>query len=142
MILCTPANHFVMHQNWTNPHHREGDFCGSGASTIVFARMFPNTDIVGIDLADKHIAVAKLRAKLHLLKNVRFILCPDQTDLPSSIGYFNYICLNAAYEHLLQDERYILLPEFWSCLKPVGLLLFNSRQTGILPWRPIRRDCP
>ena len=36
--------------------------CGSGASTMVLARLLPPCEIVGVDLEERHLRIARLRA--------------------------------------------------------------------------------
>ncbi|GAB4528346.1 MAG: hypothetical protein Tsb0014_09650 [Pleurocapsa sp.] len=100
--------------------------CGSGSSTVHLARMFPDTEIVGIELCEESLAIAKLRAKHYQLNNVRFLLSPNGEELPDGIGEFDFIVLNAVYEHLLPHERVQILPQLWSLLRSQGMIFFNE----------------
>jgi SAM-dependent methyltransferase len=100
--------------------------CGSGASTMILARILPACNLVGVELDGELLSVAKLRAQHYKLNNVHFIRSPDPTSLPADIGDFDYIFLNAVYEHLLPNERRNLLPVLWSHLKRQGILFING----------------
>jgi 2-polyprenyl-3-methyl-5-hydroxy-6-metoxy-1,4-benzoquinol methylase len=100
--------------------------CGSGASTIVLARMFPHTEIVGIELEEQLLSIAKLRATYYGYKNIELMISPNPCSLPSSIGCFDFVVLSAVYEHLLPNEREVVLLQIWSILKPNGILFLNQ----------------
>jgi len=85
--------------------------CGCGASTMVLSRMFPNAQIVGVELLPEHLKVAILRAKYYKTNNVTFIQSDDGYSLPSRIGDFDYAVLSAVFEHLLPEERRVLMPK-------------------------------
>lgn len=107
--------------------------CGSGASTMILARMFPETTIVGIELEEKLLSIAKLRAYHYGYKNLELIISPNPNQLPENIGNFDYIVLSAVYEHLKPSEREILLPKIWSILKPSGILFINQTPYRYFP---------
>jgi trans-aconitate methyltransferase len=103
---------------------------GSGASTVVLARMFPESEIVGVELEAKLIEVAEMRAEHYRLSNVTFLQSTDPETLPGGLGSFSFINLGAVYEHLLPDERRRLLPQLWSRLEVGGVIFVNQ-----LPYR-------
>ena len=39
--------------------------CGSGASSMALARLFPDTEIVGVDLEERFLEIARARAKFY-----------------------------------------------------------------------------
>jgi SAM-dependent methyltransferase len=96
--------------------------CGSGASTMMLCRMLPSADIVGIELDDTLLSIAKLRGNYYGFNNVTFLNSPNAHEFPDDMGEFDYIILNAVYEHLLPLERRKLMPEIWNLLKPNGIL--------------------
>lgn len=101
--------------------------CGSAASTMVLSRMLPDTRITGIELASSLLEIAESRANHYNVGDrVKFFLSPDGNSLPKYIGDFDFIFLNAVYEHLLPQEREIVLPRLWSHLKPKGVLFINQ----------------
>lgn len=105
--------------------------CGAGASTVILARIFPDSEIVGIELESDFLNIAHQRAEFYNLQNVTFIVSPSPTDLPN-IEKFDFICLNAVYEHLLPDERKYLLPLLWDHLNDDGVLFL--RETPFRYW--------
>jgi 2-polyprenyl-3-methyl-5-hydroxy-6-metoxy-1,4-benzoquinol methylase len=115
---------------------REEDFAGrrvldfgsgSGASSMVLARMFPETTIVGVELLPELVELARHRAAFYGVEDrVSFQLSPDSNRLPLGIGEFDYIIFSAVYEHLLPRERQTILPLLWSHLKPGGVIFLNQ----------------
>jgi SAM-dependent methyltransferase len=99
---------------------------GAGASTLILARLFPHTDIVGIELLPQLVELARLRADFHRATNVKFLLSPGPEELPAGLGSFDFIMFSAVYEHLLPPERRELFPYVWSLLKPGGILFLNQ----------------
>lgn len=87
---------------------------GSGASSMVLARMFPANEIVGVELVPEYVKLARHRAKFYGVDDrVKFHLSPEPNSLPAGIGQFDYIIFSAVYEHLLPTERRALLPLLW-----------------------------
>jgi 2-polyprenyl-3-methyl-5-hydroxy-6-metoxy-1,4-benzoquinol methylase len=100
---------------------------GSGASSMVLARMFPETEIVGVELAAEHVELARHRAAYYgVADRVRFHLSPDPDHLPAGVGLFDHIVFSAVYEHLLPHERRTVLPLLWSHLRPGGILFLDQ----------------
>jgi len=95
--------------------------CGCGASTVVLGRMLPESRILGLDLDEKMLDVARARARHWGLRNVRFALSSG-ARLPEDVGTFGSVMLSAVYEHLTPDEREPLLRKLWSVLGPGGCL--------------------
>jgi ubiquinone/menaquinone biosynthesis C-methylase UbiE len=101
--------------------------CGSAASTMVLSRMLPSARIVGVELEPSLLEIAELRSNHYKVGDrVKFFLSPDGNSLPKDIGDFDYIFLNAVYEHLLPEERKIVLPLLWNHLKPNGVLFISE----------------
>lgn len=107
--------------------------CGCGASTMILARMFPYTQIIGIELEERYLSVARLRVTHYGCKNVELILSPTPNSLPQDIGKYDFVVLSAVYEHLLSKERETLLPQIWSVLKPGGILFINQTPYRYFP---------
>lgn len=97
--------------------------CGCAASTMNLARMAPRGEVVGVELDANNLAVARARAEFYGYSNVRFEQSPSGTTLPEGIGTFDFVVMNAVFEHLLPKERSVLLPALWSRLRPGGVLL-------------------
>ena len=99
--------------------------CGSGASTICLGELLPATETIGVELDAQLVSLAKARAQYYGL-DVTFRISPSGTELPDDIGEFDFCMMSAVYEHLLPDERPIILSEIWSRLKPGGVLFINQ----------------
>jgi 2-polyprenyl-3-methyl-5-hydroxy-6-metoxy-1,4-benzoquinol methylase len=107
--------------------------CGSGSSTMILARMFPHTEIVGIELEEKLLSIAQLRTTHYGYKNIELMISPNPYSLPPNIGYFDYVVLSAVYEHLLPNERETVLLQIWSTLKPGGIFFLNQTPYRYFP---------
>lgn len=100
--------------------------CGGGASTMILARMFPKSSIVGVELVGKSLLIANCRLKHYGYTNVTFIRSPAGDSLPEQIGKFDFVILNGVYEHLLPNERKMLLPKIWTLINPGGILFLAT----------------
>jgi 2-polyprenyl-3-methyl-5-hydroxy-6-metoxy-1,4-benzoquinol methylase len=108
--------------------------CGAGASTVILARKLKHTRILGVDLEEKWLAVARARAQFYGSSNVDFLCSPLHDQLPKDIGPFDYIVMSAVYEHLLPAERKRLLPQLWNRLKLDGVLFINQTPYRYFPF--------
>jgi 2-polyprenyl-3-methyl-5-hydroxy-6-metoxy-1,4-benzoquinol methylase len=108
--------------------------CGSGSSTMVLARMFPHSQIVGIELSPEYLEVADKRLLFYGYENVRFLQSPSGTTLPTDIGQFDFIVMSAVFEHLLPDERRAIMPKLWAHLRIGGCLLLNQTPHRFFPF--------
>ena len=100
--------------------------CGSGASTMLLAKMFPASDIVGIELEPGLVRIARRRLEHYKFEKVKFFESPAGTEVPEELGSFNLIVLSAVFEHLLPTERTVVLPKLWSMLNKNGILFLNQ----------------
>lgn len=100
--------------------------CGAGASTMIFARNLPDTEIVGIELEKENLDIARGRAEFYQYKNIQFFQSPSAETLPKDLGTFDYIFLPAVYEHLLPEERDRLIGQLWNLLKKDGVLFIDE----------------
>lgn len=100
--------------------------CGSGASTMVLSRVLPACEIVGIELEERLLRIARLRAEHLGARGVRFLRSPSADSFPEGLGLFDYAIFSAVFEHLLPGERRALLPRIWSHVKPGGILFLNQ----------------
>jgi len=108
---------------------------GSGASSMVLARMFPEAKIVGVELVSEFVELAQHRAGFYGVEGrVSFQLSPDSNNLPPEIGDFDYIIFSAVYEHLLPSERQAILAPLWSHLKQGGVIFLDQTPYR---WSPI-----
>jgi ubiquinone/menaquinone biosynthesis C-methylase UbiE len=108
--------------------------CGAGASTVILARLLPESRITGVELRSANLEVARARAAFYGLTHARFVLSPSGGRLPNDIGSFRAIMLSAVFEHLLPAERETLLPELWRLLTPGGVMFIDETPAR---WFPI-----
>lgn len=99
---------------------------GSGASVVVLSRLLPPCELVGVELEERLLHIARLRAAHFGLNHVKFLQSPAGDRLPEGLGSFDYIMFSAVFEHLLPAERPVLLPMVWAHLKPGGVLFLNQ----------------
>jgi SAM-dependent methyltransferase len=104
--------------------------CGTGASLLHLAQMFPSARYVGVELQADYVAVAEAVFAHFGLRHVQALVSPRPDALPEGIGPFDVIVCNAVVEHLLPGERASLLPMLWRALRPGGVLLLTET-----PWR-------
>ena len=108
--------------------------CGSGASTVTLGRELPGAAIVGVELVDDFIAIARARAAHHGLTNVQVRHSPGPTELPAHLGSFDLVVLNGVYEHLLPAERAMLPAALWASVVPGGHLVLTETPAR---WWPV-----
>lgn len=107
--------------------------CGSGASTMVLTRMFPDTTIMGVELEERLLSVARARANYYGYRNLKLLACPGPNDLPTEARDFDFVVLSNVYEHLLPEERKRLLPRIWEELNPGGVLFLSQTPNRVFP---------
>ena len=108
--------------------------CGSGASTMILARMFPGAEIVGVDMDAPSLRLAAARAEHYGRPAVAFVRSPDALRLPPGLGTFDVIVFSAVAEHLLPAERDAVIPAVWELLAPGGVLLVGETPHR---WTPV-----
>lgn len=108
--------------------------CGSGASTLALAAMLPETEVVGVELNAQSIRLARQVLAARSLPNARFIVSEDPTSLPPGIGSFDFVMLSAVYEHLLPEERLLVMPLIWSGMNYGGVLFVNQTPYRYFPY--------
>lgn len=110
--------------------------CGQGASTVIMAEKYPETRFIGVDLVDDHINIARAMAARKRLGNARFYASPDGESLPPEVEAqsFDAVMFSAVYEHLLPNERKLVVPLVWRRLKPQGVLFINQTPHSWFPY--------
>jgi 2-polyprenyl-3-methyl-5-hydroxy-6-metoxy-1,4-benzoquinol methylase len=107
--------------------------CGAGASTVGLCKLFPTAQLVGIELEEHHLDVAKGRAEFYGFRNLEFMTSPSGVELPDGIGKFDHIVMSGVFEHLLPGERSALMPRLWTVLKPGGVLFLRETPNRYFP---------
>jgi SAM-dependent methyltransferase len=98
---------------------------GSGTSTVHLARIFPQSEIVWVVLLPELLEPAQGLMEDMGFEHVRFVQAKAEDSLPDDLGSFDFVTLNAVYEHLLPNERRLLLPQLWASLRRGGVLFLN-----------------
>jgi SAM-dependent methyltransferase len=78
--------------------------CGSGASTMVLHRLFPQATIIGIELDPQLLSIAKARARHYAFPEGQLLQSPSGTEIPNGLGLVDCIVMSGVYEHLLPAE--------------------------------------
>ena len=107
--------------------------CGSGASSMILARMFPTARIVGVELEEKLLDIARARVAFYQGTKGELYRSRSGNELPANIGEFDFVILSAVYEHLLPRERETVMPLIWSAIKPDGFLFLNMTPHRYFP---------
>src|SRR5258708_31451223 len=71
--------------------------CGSGASTLVMSRLLPPCELVGVELEERLLSLARLRAEYLDRSGLRFLHSPSCPTLPDRLREVDYILLRALY---------------------------------------------
>jgi SAM-dependent methyltransferase len=108
--------------------------CGCGSSTMLLARRLPETRLCGVELLAESLEIARLRAKHYGRPDIEFIVSPDGNTLPGLPDSFDFIVLNAVFEHLLPGERGPLMAQLWARLAPGGVLFLQETPNR---WCPV-----
>jgi 2-polyprenyl-3-methyl-5-hydroxy-6-metoxy-1,4-benzoquinol methylase len=100
--------------------------CGSGASTVVLARLFPRAEVVGVELDEALLQIARLRAVHYGVPALELRASPAPDRLADDLGTFDFVYLSAVWEHLLPAERRTLPAQLWRLLAPGGVLFVTE----------------
>ncbi len=107
--------------------------CGGGASTMVLSRLFPKAEIVGVELDETLLSIARARHDFYGYANVSLKASPSGSELPLDIGSFQLVILSAVYEHLLPEERKTVIPMIWEHVRADGFLFLNMTPHRYFP---------
>src|SRR4028118_1251954 len=96
--------------------------CGSGYKSLVLAEANPGAKIVGIDLSEESVKLARQRLQYHGFENIEFHALSIE-ELPSLNQQFDYInCDEVLY---LLPDAVVGLEAMQSVLKPDGIIRTN-----------------
>jgi 2-polyprenyl-3-methyl-5-hydroxy-6-metoxy-1,4-benzoquinol methylase len=107
--------------------------CGGGASTVILAKLFPDSQLIGVELMEDKLQMGMARAAHHGLKNVQFLASPYSYQLPRDLGMFDFVYLFAVFEHLLPEERPVIMKLVWQHLKPSGIVFIDATPHRYFP---------
>jgi len=110
--------------------------CGTGASSIVLLRHGFDR-VVGVDVCDRSLAIARVRARDHGLDcAASFLHVEDTTSLPFPDCEFEVVLCNAVFEHIPPPSRPSHIREVWRVLKPGGVLMISETPNRWWPQEP------
>ena len=96
--------------------------CGSGYKSLILAEANPGAKIVGIDLSEESVNLARERLQYHGIENIEFHAVSIE-ELPSLNQQFDYInCDEVLY---LLPDAVVGLQAMKSVLKPDGIIRTN-----------------
>lgn len=107
--------------------------CGNGASSVILGTLLPQATVLGISESEVRLRPGRLVLADRGLNNVEFRVHPYEDPLPV-LGTFDFVVMNAVYEHLLPAERQRTLAAAWRMLKSGGALLVNQTHHSWLPY--------
>jgi len=98
--------------------------CGNGANLIPMAAALPESQFVGVDLAEDAIVAAHQNVAALGLENIRFV-AGDLRDIDESYGEFDYIAAHGVYSWVPDAIRDALLAVCRSRLSPSGVVFIS-----------------
>jgi SAM-dependent methyltransferase len=96
--------------------------CGVGRLTVALARRFPA--VLGIDVSEKHIDLARRYAADHQVKNVDFMRITDLEQL-NSVTHVDFILSIIVLQHNPPPIIAVVLRKLLNALNPGGCALFQ-----------------
>lgn len=102
--------------------------CGDGANLMSFAYSLPESEFVGVDLAEVHIADAKKAAEELNLSNVSFFAENVMDFSRERFGEFDFIIAHGLYSWIPDFVREKVVEIYAECLAPngVGYISYNA----------------
>lgn len=134
--------------------------CGTGISTLAIARRFPGRRIVGVELRDEYLAIAREKVRMLRLQNIELVLCraedyqtPDKFDCVVSSYLAKYAELRLLTAHckgMLKTGGLLVMHDFTLPPNRVLLALWhfyflvmrNTVARAIPSWMPIYEGLP
>ncbi|MBR0799368.1 class I SAM-dependent methyltransferase [Bradyrhizobium jicamae] len=113
--------------------------CGDGTNLLSMAATAPNSQLVGIDLAEGAIAEGRATAIAAGLTNVEFMVM-DIKAVPPSLGEFDYIVAHGVYAWVAPTVREALMGLIGRALTPDGLAFVSYNTMPACRVRQIVRD--
>jgi demethylmenaquinone methyltransferase/2-methoxy-6-polyprenyl-1,4-benzoquinol methylase len=95
--------------------------CGTGISTLSIARRFPGRLVVGVELRDEYLRIARDKAAREPTANVDFVLCRAE-DFESPLVFD---CVSSSYLAKYADLQR-LVPRILDMLRPGGVLMMHD----------------
>ena len=113
--------------------------CGEGVNLVNMALGAPQAEFVGVDLAERAIALARAAAPSCGCANVRFLV-RDLVEIDASLGRFDYIIAHGVYAWVPARVRDALMRVFGERLSADGLALISYNALPGSRFRQAIRD--
>jgi demethylmenaquinone methyltransferase/2-methoxy-6-polyprenyl-1,4-benzoquinol methylase len=105
------------------------DVCsGTGTQTFAFAKR--GYEVVGIDLSEEMLWVAKKKNKY---ENVRFVMA-DATKMPFENDYFDYACISFALHDMPHEVRHQVLDEMRRVSRKIIVVDYHIPKNRLHRW--------
>ncbi len=95
--------------------------CGTGISTLAIANRYPNCHVVGVELRDEYLQIARQKIQKFRIRNVELVLCRAedyQSGEPFDCITSSYLAKYADLKRLMRNTK--------KMLKEGGLLLMHD----------------
>jgi ubiquinone/menaquinone biosynthesis C-methylase UbiE len=107
--------------------------CGAGASSVVLARLGVGR-IVGVDAVNAYAHVWRRRLEECGFPGIgEFVAASDPLRLPFAGDTFDAVVLNGVLEHLLPEERPLVLAEALRLAKRAGFVVVSETPNRLFP---------
>lgn len=103
--------------------------CGTGISTLSIARRFPHRRVIGVELRDEYLRIAREKVTRHAIGNVDLVLCRAE-DFESPL---RFDCVTSSYLAKYADLP-LLVRHCREMLRPRGLLMMHDFTLPPKPW--------
>jgi SAM-dependent methyltransferase len=113
--------------------------CGDGVNLINLALCAPNSEFIGVDLAEMPINQARETFEELGLSNVRFHR-QDLTQIEDTLGRFDYIIAHGVYAWVSPEARQALMRVVGASLEVHGLALISYNAYPGAAFRQILRE--
>lgn len=95
--------------------------CGTGISTLAIAKRYPQAKVVGVDLRDEYLDIARKKVQEMGLPRIEFVLSRAEDYRTTE----PFDCISASYLPKYADLK-ILIPSLHRMLKPDGILIMHD----------------
>ena len=110
--------------------------CGPGSITVGFTRYATQGSVVGVDISETVLDIARQHADSPSTASVSFVAADVLVGLPFANNEFDIVFASQLFPHLQGDKTLRALQEMRRVLKPGGILA--TRDAAEIHWYPVR----
>jgi len=103
--------------------------CGTGISTLSIARRFPHRRVIGVELRDEYLRIAREKVARQAISNVELVLCRAEDFQSTS----KFDCVTSSYLAKYADLP-LLVSHCREMLRPRGVLMMHDFTFPPKPW--------